>query len=417
MSTKKQISSLCKLYSVYEEIPEECLDETDVDSYFYHNILDISHSHHRIVRVSKGSNTKFFAFELFFFAIQSYSSDLFWRKKSAFPKKLNLLDSLGELLKFFDQANKLSQIPFSKPKLEIGFTKAKDELFSHCYKDIVEQLNRQTRLSFRFQKNKTWVFSTKKFEHYGDQFILTEVVAKSNISTRIDFLLLISVTFLRAITMYSALNHDCGYDNSTFILIGDVYCPNSKCLGKFCLNKKTFHSLGRNDYQCPQCASVCQVRNIPFEDQTNSFLLSLGQGVYIFEENTESIQDVIGDVYCPGEYCLNREKSKSVGGYVKTSRSIYSCDNCGVWLFVHKVPFTLQELVKTTKIDKTRFIFAKKMLHDKQLFNKVPFQSTKYGKKELCVENKVRETIGDVFCPTCRNEKCVYISTNKTTSF
>ena len=35
MSTKKQISSWCKLYSVYEEIPEEFLDETDVDSYFF----------------------------------------------------------------------------------------------------------------------------------------------------------------------------------------------------------------------------------------------------------------------------------------------------------------------------------------------------------------------------------------------
>ena len=57
------------------------------------------------------------------------------------------------------------------------------------------------------------------------------------------------------------------------------------------------------------------------------------------------------------------------------------------------------------------------MLRDKQLFINAPFQSAKYGKKELCVDNKVRETIGDVFCPTCRNEKCVYISTNKTTSF
>ena len=57
------------------------------------------------------------------------------------------------------------------------------------------------------------------------------------------------------------------------------------------------------------------------------------------------------------------------------------------------------------------------MLPDKQMFINVPFQSTKYGKKELCVDNKVRETIGDVYCPTCRNEKCVYISTNKTTSF
>ena len=57
------------------------------------------------------------------------------------------------------------------------------------------------------------------------------------------------------------------------------------------------------------------------------------------------------------------------------------------------------------------------MLPDKQLFIIAPFQSAKYGKKELCVDNKVRETIGDVYCPTCRNEKCVYISTNKTTSF
>ena len=57
------------------------------------------------------------------------------------------------------------------------------------------------------------------------------------------------------------------------------------------------------------------------------------------------------------------------------------------------------------------------MLHDKRLFKKVPLQSTKYRKKELCVDDKVREIVGDVYCPTCRNEKCVYLSTNKTTSF
>ena len=88
----------------------------------------------------------------------------------------SLLDSLREFFKAFDQANKASQIPLPKPKYEIGCTKAKDELFSHCYKDIVKHLNRQIRLSFRFEKNKTCVFSIKKFEHYGDQFNLTEVV-------------------------------------------------------------------------------------------------------------------------------------------------------------------------------------------------------------------------------------------------
>ena len=209
---------------------------------------------------------------------------------------------------------------------------------------------------------------------------------------------------------------DCGYDNSAIIIIGDVYCPNTKCLGKLCLHKKTFQSLARSKYHCPQCGSVCQVRNILFEEQINSFFLSLGPGVNIFEERPKSVQEVIGDVYCPGEFCLNREKCNSIVGYVTTPRSIYGCDNCGPWLFVHKSPLKLQEHVKTTKTDKTRFFFAKKMLADRQIINYVLFQSTKYGKKE-CVDFIVRETIGDVCCPTCRNEKCNYISTNETTSF
>ena len=153
---------------------------------------------------------------------------------------------------------------------------------------------------------------------------------------------------------------DFAYDNCTIILIGDVYCPNAKGLGKICQHKKTFQSLDRSDYQCPQCGSLCHVRNIPFEEQTNSFFLTLVQGVYIFEERPKSFQEVIGDVYCPGEFCLNREKCESIGSYVTTLRSIYGCAKCGAWLFVHKVPFTLQELVKTRKTDKTRFFFAKK---------------------------------------------------------
>ena len=58
-----------------------------------------------------------------------------------------------------------------------------------------------------------------------------------------------------------------------------------------------------------------------------------------------------------------------------------------------------------------------KLVPSKELLLNVPFQSTKYRKRELCADNKVQETTGDVYCPTCRNEKCVYISTNTTTSF
>ena len=160
--------------------------------------------------------------------------------------------------------------------------------------------------------------------------------------------------------MCNAFTPHCVYNNSTIILIGDVYCPITKCVGKRCLHKKTFQSLGRSVYQCPQCESVCQVRINHFEDQTNSFFMSLGQGVYIFEESPKSVQDIIGDVYCPGKYCSNREKCESFGGYVTTPRTIYACGKCGAWLFVHKVSFMLQEHVKTAKTDKTRFFFARK---------------------------------------------------------
>ena len=220
------------------------------------------------------------------FAIQSYSSNLFSRKKSALFKNGNesLLDNLGEFLKALDQANKRSQIPLAKPKLENGFTKAKDDLFSHCYKVIVEHLSRQIQLSFRFLK-KTRLASFLSISLNITvilsflQKLSTGITAKTDISTRIEFLFITSVTFLRAITMYRAFTPDCGYDKSTIILIGDVYCPITKCLGKLCLQKKTFESLGRNHYQFPLCASVCQVRNLPFEVQKNAFFLSFGQRV------------------------------------------------------------------------------------------------------------------------------------------
>ena len=66
-SVKKQISRLCKLYSFHEKTPEDFLDETDVDSYFYHNVLDISQPQHRLIRVRKGSKKETFEFKLFQF--------------------------------------------------------------------------------------------------------------------------------------------------------------------------------------------------------------------------------------------------------------------------------------------------------------------------------------------------------------
>ena len=67
MAVKKQIPSLGKMYTIYEEVPESFLDKTDVGSYFFHNILDIALIKDRIVRVCTSSNKKLFAFKLFQF--------------------------------------------------------------------------------------------------------------------------------------------------------------------------------------------------------------------------------------------------------------------------------------------------------------------------------------------------------------
>ena len=68
MSLKKQIPSLSKLYTNYEEVPENFLDKTDVVSYFYHINLDIALIDNQIVRVSKGSTKKFLHSNYFTFA-------------------------------------------------------------------------------------------------------------------------------------------------------------------------------------------------------------------------------------------------------------------------------------------------------------------------------------------------------------
>ena len=122
-------------------------------------------------------------------------------------------------------------------------------------------------------------------------------------------------------------------------------------------------------------------RKIPFEDQTNYFFLSFGQGVYIFEESPKSIQKVIRDVFCPGRYCFKRENCESLDGYVTTTTSIYGCGKCGAWLFVLKVPYMLQEHVKTIKTDKTRFFFKKKtnLKPNKQLLVNAPFNQPDIG--------------------------------------
>ena len=138
------------------------MDETDVDSYFYHNIFDISQSQHRIVRVSKGSNIQSSSFMLFQFCDLKIQQRYLLQKEER-----RRTQCFGRQ---FDKASKCSQVPLPKPKVDIGSTKAKENLFTQYFNDIIENQNRQIRLSFRFG-NYICVF-IKKFEQHGNQLIV-----------------------------------------------------------------------------------------------------------------------------------------------------------------------------------------------------------------------------------------------------
>ena len=175
---KEANSKFKQMYTIYEEVSENFLDETDVDTYFYHNNLEIALIDKRIVRVSKGSN-KNFSFKLFQFCIlknqQTFSLE---EAVSVSIKELAaILNILRQFLKQYDKTVRFPALyPLPKPKQEIGFTLFKGELFAHYFQDIKEHCNRQIRLSFCFERNKECCFSIKKFQIVGEQNVLTEII-------------------------------------------------------------------------------------------------------------------------------------------------------------------------------------------------------------------------------------------------
>ena len=117
--------------------------------------------------------------QCFNFEIQSYSSDLISRKKSAFLKrKLSLYSTAWAIFsKFWSSQQSVAD--------SITHTKFWDWIYKSKRRGAVQALLERYSWAFEqtystivpvWKKNKTCVFSIKKFKHYGDQFILIEVV-------------------------------------------------------------------------------------------------------------------------------------------------------------------------------------------------------------------------------------------------
>ena len=178
MPIKNQLPTLSKLYSIYEEIPEDLLDEADIDFYFYHSILNITKKEDRLVRLSKTSNKKSFDLKVFKFDCSTI------QQKYSLSEEITLtrrelgvvLDCLNDFLVQFEAARQSNYYSLPTPKAPIGYTFLKDDLFCHHIHEIRKHSKRHIRLSFRLELNKDWIFSFKKFTLTDSEFLLEEII-------------------------------------------------------------------------------------------------------------------------------------------------------------------------------------------------------------------------------------------------
>ena len=178
MPIKNQLPTLSKLYSIYEEIPEDLLDEADIDSYFYHSILNITKKENRLVRLSKTSNKNSFNFKVFKFDCSTI------QQKYSLSEEITLtrrelgvvLDCLNDFLLQFEAARQSNYYSLPTPKAPIGYTFLKDDLFCQHIHEITEHSKRHIRLSFGLELNKDWIFSFKKFTLTDSEFLLEEII-------------------------------------------------------------------------------------------------------------------------------------------------------------------------------------------------------------------------------------------------
>ena len=167
--------------SILRRNTRKYLDETDVDSYFYHNIFDTSRFQHRIARVSKGSNKTSTA--------KKVVPNL-WFEDTVALYPLRRSESLQSRSQFFHRqfgrffSNFLLRqvgvykLPLPKTKIELESTKPKKisklntlEIKFYIQRDIfVHHSDLKTvHLAFFNQKNWATRYSNISYRHFQTQ--------------------------------------------------------------------------------------------------------------------------------------------------------------------------------------------------------------------------------------------------------
>ena len=149
------------------------MDQTDVDSCFYHNIFFITQCQHRKARVSWDSNKTLFADKLFQFCHLKTQQRYFLQEDVKISERefRSLVDCQRDFFEFFDQASKSLQVPSPIFKTVIGFKKLKENLLNHYYR-----ASSSRGFSSRFEIKKPCIFSIQKFDRQSSQLILTEIL-------------------------------------------------------------------------------------------------------------------------------------------------------------------------------------------------------------------------------------------------
>ena len=151
MSIKKHLSFLELLYEKKEKIPIDFLiDEIDVDSYFFHNFLDVFIVQNRVIRLNKGLFRETYSIKEFTFdshiAYQSFklTAELHLTRK----KILFILEILKLIKKSYDKISKTLFNPYPKPKLVK--TPRQSSLFLHFFKDFQSSKSCLIRFGIKF---------------------------------------------------------------------------------------------------------------------------------------------------------------------------------------------------------------------------------------------------------------------------
>ena len=112
-----------------------------------------------------------------------------------------LLDLQLEFLTAYDQAGKSSEIPLPKPKIGIGSTLSKHNLFAHGYKDIRGHFNRQVLLSFPLKRTRSVFFTSSNsaftVTNWLLQRLLTLTIAKLVVFRRTANLTISKMDFVK----------------------------------------------------------------------------------------------------------------------------------------------------------------------------------------------------------------------------